>query len=122
MKQYRASSPSMNDQWSGKTLFSVRRAKLAAPSRSSNHLNSRRITLRLPPSRPASAGPAPPARAHRLAEVTAGPQEPRLVGLQRELRQRPRRRPEHDLRAVEDVERRLVARALHLVQLLHEQP
>ncbi len=41
MKQYRAISPSMNDQWSGKTLLSDRRANVAAPSRSSNHPNIR---------------------------------------------------------------------------------
>jgi hypothetical protein len=35
-RQYRAISPSRNDQWSGKTLRSATRAKLVVPRRSSS--------------------------------------------------------------------------------------
>jgi hypothetical protein len=35
IRLYMAISPSMNDQWSGKTLFSPQRVALATPTRSS---------------------------------------------------------------------------------------
>src|SRR5438094_68842 len=114
MKLYSAISPSMNDQWSGKTLFSDRRAKLAAPSRSSNQLNSRRITAS-PPSL-LSRRPVPEARSHRLREVAGGSEESRAVRVDVQLRQGPGRGAEHHLGAVQHVEGRLMARALQLVE------
>jgi hypothetical protein len=44
-KQYRAISPSMNDQWSGKALSSVLRANRDAPSRSSSQRAIRRVIM-----------------------------------------------------------------------------
>ncbi len=49
-KQYSATSPSMNDQWSGNAFFSALRRNGTPPSRSSIHVTSERIT-RAPSSR-----------------------------------------------------------------------
>src|SRR5919204_3796528 len=105
----------MKDQWSGKTLFSVLRAKLAAPSRSSNQLNSRRI-IAGPPSAPLPRRAVPETRPHGLGEVAGRPEESRAIHVQLKLWQCPRRRPEHDLGALQHVEGRLVTRTLKLVE------
>src|ERR671923_65861 len=105
----------MNDQWSGKTLFRDLRAKLAAPSRSSNQLNSRRI-MRGPPSILRSGGPVPEPGSDRLGEVAARAEEPRAVRVQLELGERSGRGSEHHLRSIQHVERGLVAGALELVE------
>src|SRR5439155_24113577 len=91
------------------------RAKLAAPSRSSNQLNSRRITGP-PPSVVLAGRPVPEARTHRLGEVAGRPQEPCPVRVDVQLREGPGSGAEHHLGAVQHVERRLVTRALQLVE------
>src|SRR5438105_557 len=103
----------MNDQWSGKILFSERRAKLAAPNRSSNHLKIRRIISRPRLSRPVA--PVPEPRTDRPREVASSAQVPRPVRVDVELGEGPRGGTEHHLRAVGHVERGLVARTLELV-------
>src|SRR5215211_4415396 len=117
-RQNRAISPSRNVQWSGNTLRSARRAKLAVPSRSSRYFRLRSITMLIgaPPwGSPDSSGswlpPIPERRADRLVEVAERHQYALVVDAEGQLRQRPRGRPEERLGAVEHVELRLVAGA-----------
>src|SRR5437588_5885189 len=114
----------MNDQWSGKTLRNERRAKLAAPRRSSNQSNNRLIIGAQPaPSRrlrPPSQ--VPEAGSHRLGKIGLRPQHAARVDVDRQLRKWPGGRPEYGFRPVQDVECGLMAGTLELMQARRVQP
>src|SRR3954451_9709872 len=113
-KLHSAISPSMNDQWSGKTLRICFLARPAMPVRSSAQAATA-------PMREGLAGFAailalvlmstsfPEARTHRFGEVARGDQVPLAVHADRQLRQRPGRGPEDHRAVVGEVERGLVA-------------
>src|SRR3954453_12916718 len=126
-KLHRAISPSMKDQWSGKTLRTCFLASVARPTRSSTQLAA-------PPIRFGFSGLAavralvvaglissptfPVARADRLVEVMLGDEVALAVHHDRELRERTGRRSEYHLTVVRQVEGRLVTRAQQVVRLL----
>src|SRR6266542_1580985 len=105
MNEYSAISPSMNDQWSGKTLFSARRSGLAPVSRSSAQLAARSTGLL--PALDRAARPVlvalvivrtlPEGRADGLAEIALGYKVPFLVHVDVEQRKGTRRGPEDRL-------------------------
>src|SRR3954451_13297618 len=104
-KLHKAISPSMKDQWSGKTLRTCFLVAAAMPVRSSAQLATA-------PIRDFLAGLAatlalvlisasfPEARAHRLGEVALRDEVPIFVHGDRQLRQRPGCRPEDHLAVV----------------------
>src|SRR3954465_7303643 len=121
-KLHSAISPSMNDQWSGKTLRIWVRVAVAMPVRSS-------AQFAIAPRIDGLAGSAavlalvlvplvlvrlvlmwsaslPEARTHRFGEVTGGDQVPLGVDRDRQLRERPGGGTEEDLAVVGQVERR----------------
>src|SRR5829696_5587407 len=113
MKQYRATSPSMNDQWSGNTRLSAFVANGAPPTRSSIQRSSRRVSMRR-----SSVLAVPEARADRLLVVRDRDDVTVAVDFDRQLRQRAGRGSEHRARPVQHVERALVARTQQLVRRL----
>src|SRR5688572_20156353 len=108
-KLHSAISPSMKDQWSGKTLRTCFFADPAMPARSSTQLAA-------PPNLERLGGVAavlalvlmsasfPEARAHRFPEVTGGDEVALLVDGQRQLRQCAGGRTEDHLAVVGEVE------------------
>src|SRR3954452_8237183 len=127
-KLHSAISPSMKDQWSGKTLRICFLVAVARPSRSSAHVAAPAALLGLL----VVAGLVPlvevvvligsptfpVARAHRFGEALSGDQVALGVDHQRELWQRPGSRAEDHLAVVGEVEGRLVAGAQQVVRLL----
>src|SRR6266511_3127212 len=113
MNEYSAISPSMNDQWSGKTLFSARRSGLAPVSRSSAQLAARPVLVAL-----VIVRTLPEGRADGLAEIALGYKVPFLVHVDVEQREGTRRGPEDRLGVPRHVELRLVARAQDVVGLV----
>src|SRR4051794_35075849 len=111
MKAYAAASPSMNDQWSGKTWSSALRTHGAPPTRSSTARASRRImtTRSSPPD-------LPERRSGRRDEVGDGDQVV-VLDAQRQLGKGAGGRTEHGLGAGGHVEERLVTGADELVGL-----
>src|SRR5690349_4573392 len=126
-KLHRAISPSMKDQWSGKTLRTCFFASVASPTRSS-------IQLAAPATRFGLAGFAavrplvltvlissptfPVAGADRLVEVRLGDEVALAVDHDRKLGQRTSCRSEDHLTVVRQVEGRLVTGAQQVVRLL----
>src|SRR6202035_2662835 len=134
-----AISPSMNDQWSGKTFLIRTRTPLAPWNRSSSHpptpetaggIFTASSLIRPPRRRSESAfadalcfpirsqarsSALPEARADRLREVACGRGEARRVQHEPQLPQRRGRRAEDHVGPVRRVERRLVARAEDVV-------
>src|SRR3954453_6281259 len=143
-KLHSAISPSMNDQWSGKTLRRFFLARVARPSRSSAHsatfptgvgfeavaavvldVATRLVSMLIAVySAPGSLARAllgvalPVAGSDRFLEVALSHQVAVVVHHKRQLGERTSGRTEHHLRGVGEVERRLVARAEHVVGLL----
>src|SRR6266508_359867 len=114
MKLYSAISPSMNDQWSGKTLRSAcLNPDLPMPSRSSRYLTGGANLVAM-----SAFSSFPEARPGRLREGALRHQVALGVDHDRQLRQRPCGRAEDHLGVVRQVEGRLVARAEHVVRLL----
>src|SRR5438128_1310552 len=96
----------MNDQWSGKTLWSACRVNDAAERRSSTQREMRLSTVSAP-----EAGP------HRLGEVVQRHDEALTVHPDGQLGQVAGSGPEARLGPLADVERRLVAGAEQLLRL-----
>src|SRR3954447_7830622 len=138
-KLHSAISPSMNDQWSGKTLRRFFLARVASPRRSSAHsataptgLGFEAVaavlfvvaTLLVSMLMSGSLARAllgvalPVARSDRFLEVALRHEVALVVHHQRQLGERPAGGPEDVLRRVGQVERRLVARAEQVVGLL----
>src|SRR4051794_18521860 len=127
-KLHSAISPSMKDQWSGKTLRICFLVAVARPSRSSAHVAAPAALLGLL----VVAGLVPlvevvvligsptfpVARADRFGEALSGDQVALGVDHQRQLRQVSAGRTEDDLAVVGEVEGRLVAGAQQVVRLL----
>src|SRR3954447_21047571 len=122
-KLHRAHSPSMNDQWSGKTLRSCFFASPPRPMRWSSHLaapapgGADRVVVSVPVSVLIASSPFPEARSDRLLEAGRRDQVPLVVDHDRQLGERPARRAEDHLAVVGEVERRLVAGAEQLMRL-----
>src|ERR1700733_1177771 len=134
-----AISPSMKDQWSGKTFRIRTRTPLAPWNRSSSHPPTPETaggiftasslirpprwrsesafadTLCFPIRSQARSSALPEARADRLREVACGRDEALRGQHERQLRQRAGRRAEDHVGPVRRVERRLVARAEDVV-------
>src|SRR6185312_11932385 len=126
-KLHRAISPSMKDQWSGKTLRTCFFASDASPTRSSTQLATPPTRFGfsvLAAVRPLvvavliSSPTFPVARADRLVEVVLGDEVALAVDHDRELRQRTSRRSEDHLTVVRQVEGRLMTGAEQVVGLL----
>src|ERR1700712_2583661 len=129
-KLHRAISPSMKDQWSGKTLRRFFFARPARPRRSSAHVAAapaldgfEALAAVVPlvlatPLLELIVVTLPEARTNRLGEVAGGNQVPICVHSQRQLGQVSGSRPEDDPAVVGEVERGLVARAQQVVRLL----
>src|SRR5690242_20638250 len=127
-KLHRAISPSMKDQWSGKTLRICFLVAVAMPRRSSAQVATAAAGFGLA----AAAGVVPlvdaavlirsptfpVARADRLGEVAGRNQVALFVHGERQLRQVPAGRAEDDLAVVGQVEGRLVAGTQQVVRLL----
>src|SRR5690348_15967311 len=127
-KLHRAISPSMKDQWSGKTLRICFLVAVAIPRRSSAQVATAAAGFGFA----AAAGVEPlvdaavlirsptfpVARADRLMEIAGRNQVALFVDGERQLRQVPRSRSEDDLAGVGEVEGGLVARAQQVVRLL----
>src|SRR5688572_13441759 len=108
----------MNDQWSGNTLASAVWTNLAPPVRASSQRASRATSRRLDRLRRRggftvtdSAATVPEPWSDGIGEVTGGDDGALVVDRQRQLGERAGRGSEDRLGPLEDVERRLVARA-----------